>query len=518
MVAAIGLALSQAAFAQTKTDTFFGEDIGPGNNSRLKKYPKSEEAYTKFRDQLHKVDVFNFENLNDLKKYPMKQDGPSTNRFDQHKLSQNAVISLDFGDNETATLKGMTSVISLPDKKITAAGGFPTSGKMFVSLMGTGARDTKAATIEFSEPQSAFGFYVTDIEHNKLEIDLIRDGQNDETIKFPQLFNGKKSAPNGGICFVGVINTDNPFKKLRLTNPGQGGEGFGFDDMMIAKPHHIKPQLPRRFIVETYGIAGQGRNNPIRAFIGVVGGKAQIVTATPEEAWANKKGIKTITREKLTNGHIALKTDVGYLPDLSKTIGQENKYTVLPPKFSRPGDFGFVTLRQVVQPGHTAEFLRHHQMALYNGHKDISASGQTLKEINNVFLQDVTWHFHPAPSKDFTLAEAKGILTGRWKANLDKTETRFNRQSGLHAQLEAGFEARFGNDSVEVYEGGKLARTLRKGKLEVAKGDPNGNGHFTLHLHDSRGDHEEDLQIINQDQIIFKFHNGAEPIVFDRAN
>lgn len=269
-----------------------------------------------------------------------------------------------------------------------------------------------------------------------------------------------------------------------------------------------EPQLPPRFIVETYGVDGQGQSADVPGhFIGIQDDQAKIVQASKEAAWGNKFGVTTISREELAGGMIALKTDAGYLPDLAKTVGSANTYREVRPMYSQPGDKRFITLQ--LANSNPPKYLRHGGFKVYNSPR--LAHEEPGTEHAKVFEQDVTWHFHSAPSRGYPLEEAKRILTGTWKANLEKTEDRFGRTS-LHSQLATGLTLTFSNDSFVVNMDGKTA-SFTGTRLEKLTADE----HFKLHATDEEGEkHVEELQFLDEDHLILKL-DDQQAIVFDRS-
>lgn len=145
------------------------------------------------------------------------------------------------------------------------------------------------------------------------------------------------------------------------------------------------PQLPTEFIVQTYGIGGQGNQDQTPAFIGIEDGKLRIIELPLEQARKNEKGVQTITRVKLDGGLVALKVGDRYLPDFAKTIGPANQYREVAPVFPpKPGEKDFISLESAHEPG---KYLRHFSHNVFNGAKNAN-------EVDRVFQQDVTWHFH----------------------------------------------------------------------------------------------------------------------------
>lgn len=147
-----------------------------------------------------------------------------------------------------------------------------------------------------------------------------------------------------------------------------------------------KPQLPKNFIVQTYGIHGQGNDGQTPAFIGLnEKGERKIIEMPLDKALNNGNSVKAITLERLGGGLVALKIGDRYLPDLSLTKGDVNRYKVVAPVYPpKAGEKDFFSLELANKPG---TYLRHMSHNVFNGAKNTS-------EVDKVFKQDVTWHFH----------------------------------------------------------------------------------------------------------------------------
>jgi len=162
---------------------------------------------------------------------------------------------------------------------------------------------------------------------------------------------------------------------------------------VAAKPQPVRLKLPARFIMKTYGVGGKGGVGAADGyFVGVQRGKSAIIHAPQEAAQANKSGIKTISREELAGDLVALKTDAGYLPNLSSTIGPANKYMVVESFVPDRGNKRLFTL-QLVDSSPT-QYLRHGGLIIYNDiRQHVEKTGQPAK----VFEQDVTWQYTESP-------------------------------------------------------------------------------------------------------------------------
>ena len=145
------------------------------------------------------------------------------------------------------------------------------------------------------------------------------------------------------------------------------------------------PQLPTEFIVQTYGIGGQGNTDQTPAFIGVQEGQLKIIEMSLKGAWHSESGVQAIARVQLDGGLVALKIGDRYLPDFAQEIGDANVYREVAPVYPpKAGEKDFISLESATQPG---TYLRHHSMRVFNGAK-------VSNEEDKVFKQDVTWHFY----------------------------------------------------------------------------------------------------------------------------
>lgn len=142
--------------------------------------------------------------------------------------------TLHFGTN-TASLAGAYNILEVADATTTFNGVFPSSGTNFLFL--TSPAGSTSFTLTFSSPQSAFGFFGTDVEVNQLTITLISTNGHRRSLRPPI------TVPQGtaGAFFFGVIDQTQPFVAVEFLNAGTVNDGFGFDDMTIAVPQQVLP-------------------------------------------------------------------------------------------------------------------------------------------------------------------------------------------------------------------------------------------------------------------------------------
>ncbi len=184
---------------------YSGEDKGTyrpaeaGKRRYLAELTNSARAFAEFRLNLRGMATESFEG------YPTQQ--ATTNKLKAH-----------FGTSE-AQITGGTVLRPLPSRGH-INGQFAISGEQFLST-------TNPITIRFAIPQSAFGFFLTDVENNTRNVVLVdTNGVRRSTVvpaTLPQ--------DSGGCIFFGLIDREHPFEEVEIS--GTGSEGYGFDDMII---------------------------------------------------------------------------------------------------------------------------------------------------------------------------------------------------------------------------------------------------------------------------------------------
>ena len=200
---------------------FFGEDInltatGQNENAVRIGHPTSDSARNSFLANL---------------------SGVVTETFEQYAPNSN-ISSLTFGP-DTASLSPALQILNLSTG--TFNGTYPISGNQFLLQNALG---TNTFSIGFSTPQAAFGLYVTDLEvQGNLTLRfLLADGTTTIDRPVPTQVNPTANDNNtGSVLYFGVIDTDNPFVQVRFVRNLNSADGFGFDDMTIARATQVIP-------------------------------------------------------------------------------------------------------------------------------------------------------------------------------------------------------------------------------------------------------------------------------------
>jgi hypothetical protein len=115
--------------------TFFGEDLGLGETTRLPSHPNADAAKTAFLSNLV---------------------GVGTETFESFSNGTPAPLDIAFSGAGTATLAGTNAYVSTVSTGTNGVGRYPISGDNYLE---TGSN----FTVSFSQAISAFGFYGIDI-------------------------------------------------------------------------------------------------------------------------------------------------------------------------------------------------------------------------------------------------------------------------------------------------------------------------------------------------------------------
>jgi hypothetical protein len=203
-------AISTSASALTMS--FFGQDIGAGENTALTSFPNSTSAETSFLSNL---------------------SGVGTETFEGFGAGTSVPLGLSFPGAGTATLSGGGSVQSTPWGSTNGVGRYnvdgPGTSKYFETSTGF--------AIDFSSPIAAFGFYGIDIGdfNGQLVLHFINGGSISLTV--PHTTN----TTGGGVLFFGHIDSTNPFNRVEFLNSASGSDFFGFDRMTIGSVQQVQP-------------------------------------------------------------------------------------------------------------------------------------------------------------------------------------------------------------------------------------------------------------------------------------
>ncbi len=187
--------------------------------------------------------------------------------------AESVPTQLKFGAT-LVTLDGSQSVQEVVDPAGTAQGQFPISGTRGLNMGGTDG--SGLASLDFSAPQSAFGFFATDIELNGLALTLV--GTDDTRREFTVPVTHPQGS--GGVLFFGVIDRQNPFVRVELNRVGNFEDGFLFDDLVIATPEEVLPDFdwPTVSIADASVTEGNTGTSEIRITASLSRAPAGVVT------------------------------------------------------------------------------------------------------------------------------------------------------------------------------------------------------------------------------------------------
>jgi hypothetical protein len=216
-VSAVGLVtISLSAIAKPAEAaylTYFGQDLGQGENVRLSSTPNSNAAKNSF-----------FSNL----------VGVGTETFESQANGASTPIAVAFGA-DTATITGAGNIASVPFGT-NGFGRYPISGNQFYEVTGP-------FTLTFNTAQAAFGFYGVDIGdfNGQVTLNFTKAGGGNQLFTVPNT-----ATRGGGALYFGVIGTDpsDQFTSVTFGNTAAGTDVFAFDDFSIGRQEQIRRPVP----------------------------------------------------------------------------------------------------------------------------------------------------------------------------------------------------------------------------------------------------------------------------------
>jgi hypothetical protein len=191
--------------------TFFGEDLGIDEFTRLDDHPNADAARDDFFSHLV---------------------GVTTEDFESFPGGMGAPLAVDFGIAGTATLEGAGMVNEVPTGT-NFTGRYPISGDKYWE---SGA----SFSILFTEEISAFGFYGVDIGDFDGQVTLTYTNGTTNTINIGNTI----GAPGGSVLYFGFYDLEQSFVSIEFGNTEPGADFFGFDDFTIATINQIDPPDP----------------------------------------------------------------------------------------------------------------------------------------------------------------------------------------------------------------------------------------------------------------------------------
>jgi hypothetical protein len=213
------LLFAVVAFAPANTwaapQTFFGEDLGQGENVRLPSHPNADAARAQFLSNLSGAVTANLENFS---------------------AGASAPLLVDFGASGSATLLGGGSINEVVSGT-NGLGRYPISGTKYWD------DSNSTFSLTFSQPQAAFGFYGVDIGDFNGQVTITYADGSSHMLTIPNTVNGL----GGSVLYFAFIDTTNPFTSVSFGNTGAGSgldDFFGFDDFTISTTQQVVVAVP----------------------------------------------------------------------------------------------------------------------------------------------------------------------------------------------------------------------------------------------------------------------------------
>jgi hypothetical protein len=201
MVGALALVAFACTTAQAGTTTFFGEDLGLGEGTRLTTHANADAARASFLAGL---------------------TGVGTEDFESFAAGTMAPLAVVFPGAGTATLLGNGEIFEVPAGQTNGFGRYPISGIRYWEA-------SDEFRITFDQPIAAFGFYATDVGdfQGQLTLTLV-SGQTVELVVPNSI-----GSSGGSVIFYGFYDAAEQYTAITFGNTAPGVDYFGFDDMTI---------------------------------------------------------------------------------------------------------------------------------------------------------------------------------------------------------------------------------------------------------------------------------------------
>jgi len=205
---AVGLA-AMCSVAGAVPLTYFGEDLGLGEGTRLASHPNADAAQTAFLAGLV---------------------GVGTEDFEGFASGTGAPLAINFGAAGTATMQGTGNIVTVVSGT-NGFGRYPISGNNFWE-------SGNVFSVAFDQPQAAFGFYGVDIGDFNGQVTLTLTGGGVLNLVIPNSTN----IAGGSVLYYGVIATSGAetFTSVTFGNTAAGSDYFAFDDMTIGTLEQVK--------------------------------------------------------------------------------------------------------------------------------------------------------------------------------------------------------------------------------------------------------------------------------------
>ncbi len=209
LTVAVGILVSSLA-AHAVPVTFFGEDLGLGEDTPLPAWPNSAAAEVLFNANLFNVGTEDLEAFADLTPAPLPVTFP--------------------GSGITATLQGNGWISVVPVGQTNGVGRY--------AISGTHSWDSSDVFyLEFSEPVAAFGFYGVDIGDfsGNLTLTLTTGARLDLVVPHTP------DSPGGTVIYYGFYDEAQQYVRIDFGNTAPGVDYFGFDDFKVGSIEQVVP-------------------------------------------------------------------------------------------------------------------------------------------------------------------------------------------------------------------------------------------------------------------------------------
>lgn len=212
IVAGAVVSLLMAGSAQAVVTQYFGEDLVSGDRAAPR--PNANAARAAFFAPL---------------------SGIATEDFESFANSSNPA-TLMFGPATATLTSGGTGTLVRSISTGNFVGLFPTSGVNVFEISSASSSAAGSFTLSFNQPQSAFGFYGTDLGDvgTRLVLEFTQVGGNVLTVPVPHTV-GTGANINGAVVYFGLIGSQasEAFSSVRFRGDTSTSDRFGFDDLSI---------------------------------------------------------------------------------------------------------------------------------------------------------------------------------------------------------------------------------------------------------------------------------------------
>jgi len=203
--------------ASADVTTYFGEDLGLGEGTRLPSWPNAAAAGASFLARLEGVSTESFETF-------ATGSHPATLSFQGSAGTITAALS---------NSGGFAPEVAYVPSGTNGVGRYPTDGVKYLET-------SSSFRVDFDSAVAAFGFYATDIGDFGGQVTLTTINGGTVTHTIDNTVNGR----GGSVLFWGIVDTDHLFTSVQFGNTAAGVDYFGFDQMTVGDLGQVQPAVP----------------------------------------------------------------------------------------------------------------------------------------------------------------------------------------------------------------------------------------------------------------------------------